>query len=93
MSNPNLLPEGAAAVYINMSVAFLRSGRLHGIVGGRTPPPAYLKLGRTVRYDTRDLDAWLASRRVDPVARKAGAVKHAARGGSRTIKAPQKAAA
>jgi hypothetical protein len=75
MSNSNLLPEGAAAVYINMSVAFLRSGRLHGIVGGRTPPPPYLKLGRTVRYDTRDLDAWLAERRVDPVARKAKATK------------------
>ena len=56
MSNPNLLPEGAAAMYINMSVAFLRSGRLHGIVGGRTPPPPYLKLGRTVRYDTRSSD-------------------------------------
>jgi hypothetical protein len=46
-----------------------------------------------VRYDTRDLDAWLTARRVDPVARKAGAVKQAARGDSRTVKAaPQKAA-
>jgi hypothetical protein len=76
--NPNLLDEVAAARHIAMSVAFLRAGRLHGIVGGRTPPPPYLKLGRTVRYDIRDLDAWLAARRVDPVARKTAAIKRAA---------------
>lgn len=28
--------------------------------------PAYLKFGRTVRYDAADLESWLESRRIDP---------------------------
>lgn len=30
--------------------------------------PAYFKLGRTVRYDLADLEAWIESRRIDPEA-------------------------
>lgn len=70
---PELLDEKPAAEYIGMSVAFLRSGRCHGIVGNRTPAPPHMKLGRAVKYARADLDAWLAARRVDPVARKASA--------------------
>jgi hypothetical protein len=77
VANPNLLNEVEAADYIAMTVSFLQAGRLHGIVGGRTPPPPHLKLGRSIRYDRRDLDAWLAARRVDPMARKAAAVAKA----------------
>jgi hypothetical protein len=91
--SPQLFSTKQAAAYIGMSAPFLAIGRQTGIVGNRTPPPPHLKIGRAVRYARADLDAWLAARRVDPVARKAGAVKHAARGGSRTVEAPQKAAA
>ena len=45
-----LLTEHQAARAIGMSVAFLRAGRSKGIVGNCTPPPPYLKLGRTVKY-------------------------------------------
>lgn len=58
-----LLNEADAARHIGMSVAFLRAGRCHGLVGNRTPSPTYLKLGRSVRYARADLDAWLAARR------------------------------
>ena len=70
VNKPELMDEGPAADYLDMSVAFLRAGRCHGIVGNRTPTPPYLKIGRSIKYDRRDLDAWLADRRVDPVARK-----------------------
>lgn len=71
--NPNLLDEKEAAEYIGMSVPFLQAGRCYGIVGNRTPPPPHLKLGSSIKYARADLDAWLAARRVDPVARKAAA--------------------
>ena len=69
VNKPELLDEGPSAEYIGMSIAFLRSGRCKGIVGNRTPPPPYLKLGRSIKYDRRDLDQWLAERRVDPIER------------------------
>jgi hypothetical protein len=53
------IKEGEAAPYIGMSVPFLRLSRMHG--GG----PPYLKIGRSVRYDVRDLDNWLHARRVE----------------------------
>jgi|SRR5579872_3258793 len=70
ISRPELFDEETAAEYLGMSVAFLRSGRQRGLVGNRTPPPAHLQLGRTIRYDRRDLDKWLDARRVDPGARE-----------------------
>ena len=51
--------EKPAAKYIGMSVPFLRLGRMRG------DGPPYLKIGRAVRYDVRDLDRWLESRRVE----------------------------
>ncbi len=56
-SRPALLNEHAAAQYLGISVAFLRSARCRGL--GNRPPPPYLKLGRAVRYRRADLDAWL----------------------------------
>lgn len=67
-NRPRLLDERAAAAYIGMSPAYLRMDRYRGHVGGRTPGPAYLRLGRAIRYDTADLDAWLAARRVNRTA-------------------------
>lgn len=64
------IEEAEAAAYIGMSIAYLRAGRLQGMVGHRTPPPPYLKIGHSVRYEPDALDAWLAARRVDPPHRR-----------------------
>jgi hypothetical protein len=56
------LDESGAARYADVSRAFLKKcRRLHR-------GPAYVRIGRTIRYLTRDLDAWLASHRIDPSA-------------------------
>jgi predicted DNA-binding transcriptional regulator AlpA len=59
-----------AAEYLGISVSTLSKRRVFG--GG----PKYLKLGRRVVYDPRDLDAWLnAHRRAstsDPGAQASG---------------------
>ena len=60
-----LLTEQETAAYIRMSVAYLRADRSRGHVGGATPGPAFLRLGRTIRYDIHDLNSWLAARRID----------------------------
>jgi predicted DNA-binding transcriptional regulator AlpA len=59
-----LLREKDAAAYIDMSVSFLRKGRMEGARQGKTPPPPYLRLGRSIRYRVEDLDAWLEARKV-----------------------------
>lgn len=48
-----LLTEAQAADFLNISVRSLQSWRVRG--GG----PAYLKLGRSVRYRYRELQTWL----------------------------------
>jgi predicted DNA-binding transcriptional regulator AlpA len=53
------IPEKEAAPYIGMSTMFLRISRMRG------DGPPYLKIGRSVRYDTADLDRWLESKRVE----------------------------
>ena len=45
----------AAADYLGYSESTLEKKRLTG--------PPFIKLGRAIVYDTRDLDAWLAARR------------------------------
>jgi hypothetical protein len=62
---PELLRDEEAGAYISMSAAYLRADRCRGHVGGSTPGPAFLRMGRTIRYRREDLDAWLAERRVD----------------------------
>jgi predicted DNA-binding transcriptional regulator AlpA len=47
----------AAADYVGYSESTLEKKRLTG----KGPP--FIRLGRAVVYDTRDLDAWLAERR------------------------------
>jgi predicted DNA-binding transcriptional regulator AlpA len=53
-----ILSPDNAAKRVGLSVSMLAKMRCLG--GG----PAYLKLGRAVRYRQDDLDAWLAARRV-----------------------------
>ncbi len=61
----NVLNEKAAAEYIGMSRATLRRSRIEGRRENRIDPPAYLKIGRAVRYLRVDLKAWLEKHRVD----------------------------
>jgi hypothetical protein len=69
-TKPELLDEAQAAEFIGMSIAFLQAGRSRGVIGKRTATPAFLKLGRSIKYDVVDLQAWLAARRVDPANRR-----------------------
>ena len=50
--------ERDAAIYIGMSVAFLRKSRMEG------HGPAFLRIARSIRYRIPDLDEWLATARV-----------------------------
>jgi predicted DNA-binding transcriptional regulator AlpA len=54
-----VLRERDAANYIGMSRAWFRQGRMHG------RGPVFVRTGRSIRYLTRDLDAWLDAHRVD----------------------------
>lgn len=57
------LSENEAATYLGpVCVRTLQSWRLQGI------GPAYSKLGKRVAYDIADLDAYVASGRVEPKA-------------------------
>ena len=58
------LPEPAAARYVGMSRAYLRQRRQ------RECGPAYIRIGRAIRYRLTDLDAWLERHRV--VTRESG---------------------
>jgi predicted DNA-binding transcriptional regulator AlpA len=51
-----LLADGEVAHLIGMSKSYLRQSRVKGT------GPAFLKLGRSVRYRLEDVEAWLQSR-------------------------------
>jgi len=57
VSSRRMLSVQEAAARVGLSKSSLNKLRVYG--GG----PAFLKLGRSVRYDPHDLDAWLASHR------------------------------
>lgn len=61
-SNPaggSILNEVQAAAYIGMSVHYLRKDRCSGAIGNRRAGPRYSKIGKAIRYNQVDLDAWL----------------------------------
>jgi predicted DNA-binding transcriptional regulator AlpA len=60
------LKEPEAAQYLSMSISFLRQSRMDGIREHRTPGPAFVKIGRAVRYLKEDLDHWLETYRQEP---------------------------
>src|SRR4051794_8665787 len=60
----------AAADYLGYSEATLEKKRLTG--GG----PPFIRLGRTIVYDTRDLDSWLAARRAISTSDRQNAREH-----------------
>jgi len=58
-----LLTDPEAATYLGVSLSFLRQGRMEGRRANRSPGPPFIKLGKAIRYDIQDLDAWLAANR------------------------------
>lgn len=60
ITSRSTITEADAAMYTGMSRAFLRVSRR------RTGGPAFLRVGRAIRYRTADLDAWLDRHRIDP---------------------------
>lgn len=56
--------EREAALYLGVSVSYLRHDRCHGAIHKRTPGPVFVQLGRSVRYLKEDLDTWLNKHRV-----------------------------
>ena len=59
------LNERDAAVYIGMSVSYLRLSRMRGSTKCQSAPP-FVRMGKVIRYLPSDLDAWLESRREFP---------------------------
>ena len=55
----NALNEKQAALYIGMSVSYLKKDRMDGAATDRTLGPRWAKLGKRVVYLKSDLDAWL----------------------------------
>jgi predicted DNA-binding transcriptional regulator AlpA len=62
----NAFKDPEAALYIGMSESFLRQSRMDGIRENRTPGPPFVRIGRSVRYLRKDLDAWLEKYRQEP---------------------------
>ncbi len=58
----NRLNEKDAAMYLGISVKWMQQARCYG------RGPKYVKIGRAVRYSVADLDAYIASRTVNPQA-------------------------
>ena len=58
-----VVDEKQAAAYVNLSVKTLQARR------AAHKAPAFLKIGRSVRYRMADLETFLAACRVDPEAR------------------------
>ena len=70
-----LLTTANAARYLGVSAKTLNNWRWLGSGRG----PAFVRLGRSVRYDVRTLDAWIASRTFDSTSlADHGAPTHAA---------------
>jgi len=58
--------EAEAAEHIGMSQSFLSHHRQNGFIKGRAQGPAYIRIGKTIRYLRKDLDEWLNERRRAP---------------------------
>jgi len=63
MNDSQIFGEKEAAAYAKVSVKTLQARR------AAHKAPAYLKVGRSVRYLKTDLDTFLAGCRIDPEAR------------------------
>lgn len=57
------LTQREAARYANCSESWLRALRLKGSTS-RVKAPAYIRIGRCIRYRISDLEEWIESHRV-----------------------------
>jgi predicted DNA-binding transcriptional regulator AlpA len=55
-----------AAKYIGMSDIYLRKSRCDGTRYGHTPAPPFVRIGRAIRYDIADLDAFIEAHKHEP---------------------------
>lgn len=60
-----LVDEETAARYLSMSQIWLRKSRCEGARSGHATAPPWIKIGRSVRYDIRDLEDWIDRHRKD----------------------------
>ncbi len=58
MPTNTMMREGEAAAYCRLAQQTLRLFRVKGT------GPAYAKLGKSVVYSVRDVEAWIAARKV-----------------------------
>ena len=65
LTEKHVLTDKETALYVSMSVSFLRQSRMNGDRQNHTPGPRYVKIGRAVRYLKEDLDTWLDEHRVE----------------------------
>lgn len=61
-----LLRDVEAAKYLGLSASTLRQSRVNGSRENRMPPPPFVRLGRSIRYDIDDLNRWINANRVEP---------------------------
>jgi hypothetical protein len=57
-----LITEADAARYMGVSRSYLANSRCSGNEGA----PAFVQHGRMIRYDLRDLEAWIEERKHKP---------------------------
>ena len=62
-SEPRLITESETANYIGMSRSFPRKARMQGVRINHKSSPPWIQIGRAIRYDIRDLDAWILENR------------------------------
>ena len=55
-----------SAEYTGFSEVYFRKGRSKSAKKDGVPHPPYLRVGRTIRYRRKDLDAWMGRFRVEP---------------------------
>jgi len=65
MRERRVMNEKAAAIYLDMSVSWLRQSRMDCNRGNRTAAPPFVRVGRAVKYLRDDLDTWLKKNRVE----------------------------
>ena len=59
MSEVRFLTSKEAAERIGIAESYLRQCRMTGTIGGGHPAPPHRKMGRSVRYELSELEAWM----------------------------------
>jgi hypothetical protein len=64
VSQSRMLSEQEAARYLGIAPQTLRQQRSEGARSNRLPLVPFVRMGRTIRYDVKDLDDFIAAHRV-----------------------------